>query len=75
MLSAQVKVRGTGPPEVAQIELISQEELDEISRTWVAEKHEFEDRCPISTRNAPGGLSMDLASTSICRWAPRRCGY
>ncbi len=46
VLEAQEKVRDIGPPEVGQIELISQEELEEIRRTWVAEKHEFEDTLP-----------------------------
>jgi DNA sulfur modification protein DndC len=46
VLEAQKKVRNIGPPEVGQIELISQGELEEIRRIWVAEKHEFEDTLP-----------------------------
>jgi len=46
VLEAQVEVRGTGPEEVSEIELISVEEMIEIRRLWVTEKHEFEDRLP-----------------------------
>lgn len=47
LLKAQVQVRHSGPDEVAEIELISMEELIEIRRIWVTEKHEFEDRLPV----------------------------
>lgn len=46
VLSAQEQIRGHGPPEVSELELISLEELHEIRRIWVTEKHEFEDLLP-----------------------------
>lgn len=46
VLFAQEQIRGQGPPEVAELELISADELAEIRRLWVIEKHEFEDRLP-----------------------------
>jgi DNA sulfur modification protein DndC len=46
LLRAQEEVRGRGPEEVAELELISDAELAEIRRIWVTEKHEFEDNLP-----------------------------
>lgn len=46
VLGAQVQVRDSGPEEVSEIELISDDELVEIRRIWIKEKHEFEDRLP-----------------------------
>lgn len=46
VLNAQESIRGQGPPEVGELELISHAELEEIRRTWVVDKHEFEDRLP-----------------------------
>ena len=46
LLEAQSEVRELGPPEVANIELITIPELQEIRRLWVYEKHEFEDHLP-----------------------------
>ncbi len=46
VLTAQEQVRGRGPAEVSEIELISLPELIEIRRIWVTEKHEFEDTVP-----------------------------
>jgi DNA sulfur modification protein DndC len=46
VLEAQMEVRAAGPPEVANIELITMEELHEIRRIWVVDKHEIEDNLP-----------------------------
>lgn len=46
LLLVQKAVRGTGPKYVQHMELISFEELQEIRRIWVQEKHEIEDRVP-----------------------------
>lgn len=46
LLRAQEEVRGRGPEEVAELELISDAELAEIRRVWAIEKHEFEDNLP-----------------------------
>lgn len=46
LLKAQSYVQAHAPKEVKGIELITLEELDEIRRLWVVEKHEFEDTLP-----------------------------
>lgn len=72
VLEAQAQVRKIGPPEVASIELISLEELDEIRRIWVEEKHEFEDSLPVIYEEVTGekypGKAVDdhMALNSEC---------
>jgi len=46
LLEAQTHIRRHGPPEVRDIELIGLEELQEIRRIWVVDKHEMEDTLP-----------------------------
>lgn len=46
VLEAQRHIQENGPPDVADIKLISLEELREIRRLWVVEKHEIEDSLP-----------------------------
>jgi DNA sulfur modification protein DndC len=46
VLIAQSHIRKNGPPEVQDLELITLEELEEIRRLWVVEKHEIEDTLP-----------------------------
>ena len=46
LLQAQVWIRMNGPEDVKAIELITIEELQEIRRIWVVEKHEMEDSLP-----------------------------
>lgn len=46
VLKAQKAVQENGPPEVKNLELISIEDLEEIRRLWVMEKHEIEDNLP-----------------------------
>jgi DNA sulfur modification protein DndC len=46
VLEAQVQVRQTAPPDMRDITLITPEELSEIRRIWLEEKHEFDDSLP-----------------------------
>jgi DNA sulfur modification protein DndC len=46
VLEAQQSVRQEGSPEFRTLQLISPEELQEISRLWLYEKHEFDDSLP-----------------------------
>jgi DNA sulfur modification protein DndC len=46
LLEAQAWVRANGPSYVRDIELISMDEIHEIRRIWVFEKHELEDSVP-----------------------------
>lgn len=46
ILEVQTQIRELGPPDVAKLALISIEELIEIRRIWLYEKHEFDDSLP-----------------------------
>jgi len=46
VLEAQKSLRENAPSEYKDIELITIEELSEIRRIWLEEKHEFEDALP-----------------------------
>ncbi len=46
LLNAQTHIRQTGPEDVRNIQLITLEELNEIRRIWVMDKHEIEDNLP-----------------------------
>jgi DNA sulfur modification protein DndC len=46
LLAAQTYIRRNGPDDVRDIELISLDELQEIRRIWVMDKHELEDSLP-----------------------------
>ena len=46
LLEAQTWIRRNGPVDVRQLELITLEELQEIRRIWVVDKHEMEDSLP-----------------------------
>ena len=46
VLEAQTKIRNTAPPEMRDITLINPQELSEIRRIWLEEKHEFDDSLP-----------------------------
>jgi DNA sulfur modification protein DndC len=63
VLEAQQHIRENGPNEVRDIELITLEELEEIRRIWVVEKHEIEDTLPRVYKDATGetypGGSLD----------------
>ena len=54
VLEAQQHIRENGPEEVRDIELITLEELEEIRRIWVVEKHEIEDELPHVYEDATG---------------------
>ncbi len=47
LLSAQTHIRRTGPEQVRDIKLITLDELVEIRRIWVYDKHELEDNLPL----------------------------
>lgn len=46
VLKAELAARKLGPKEVKKLELITLEDLEEIRRIWVMEKHEIEDLLP-----------------------------
>lgn len=46
LLQIQLNINRNGPKEFANLELITIEELKEIRRIWVKEKHEFADTLP-----------------------------
>ncbi len=46
LIEAQQAARELGPDSVADLELITLAELEEIRRVWVIEKHELEDNLP-----------------------------
>lgn len=46
VLEAQQHIRENGPQEVCDLELITFDELEEIRRIWVIDKHEIEDNLP-----------------------------
>ncbi len=54
LLAAQTWIRRNGPPNVRNIELVSLDELQEIRRLWVVEKHEMEDSLPRIYTEATG---------------------
>ena len=54
LLEAQSWVRAHGPESVRQLELITKEELREIRRIWVVDKHEIEDSLPAIHRETTG---------------------
>jgi DNA sulfur modification protein DndC len=63
LLDAQAYIRKHGPHDVRGIQLISLDELTEIRRIWVVDKHELEDSLPRIYEEATGdhfpGESMD----------------
>ena len=46
LLGAQEEIRRVGPEDVRSIELITLDELREIRRIWLYDKHEFDDSLP-----------------------------
>jgi DNA sulfur modification protein DndC len=59
VLEAQTKIRLTAPPDMRDITLISQEELSEIRRIWLEEKHEFDDSLPRIYQEVTGEPFID----------------
>ena len=54
LLKAQTWIRKNGPDDVRNITLITMEELVEIRRIWVIDKHEIEDRLPALYQECTG---------------------
>lgn len=54
LLAAQTYIRRNGPADVRDLELISIEQLQEIRRIWVMDKHELEDTLPRIYQEATG---------------------
>lgn len=54
LLQAQTEVRKRGPEDMRNIELITLDELQEIRRIWVVDKHELEDNLPSIYQEATG---------------------
>ena len=52
VLKAETAARKLGPPEVQTLKLITLEDLEEIRRIWIMEKHEIEDLLPVIYENA-----------------------
>ncbi|WP_026097682.1 DNA phosphorothioation system sulfurtransferase DndC [Baaleninema simplex] len=46
ILETQAEVRRNAPPDMGDITLITTEELSEIRRIWLEERHEFDDSLP-----------------------------
>jgi DNA sulfur modification protein DndC len=64
LLKAQTEVRKRGPEDMRNIELITLEELQEIRRIWVVDKHELEDSLPgiyqaVTGDSYPGAILDD----------------
>lgn len=59
LLETQEEVRQKAPSEMADLELISAQELSEIRRIWLEEKHEFDDALPRIYREVTGEIFRD----------------
>lgn len=60
VLEAQTKVRKTAPENMRDITLITNEELSEIRRIWLEEKHEFDDSLPRIYKEVTGETFQDI---------------
>ena len=54
LLESQKTAQGLAPEDIEDLELITLDELDEIRRIWVTEKHEIEDHLPDIYRDVIG---------------------
>ncbi|MCT7956303.1 DNA phosphorothioation system sulfurtransferase DndC [Laspinema palackyanum] len=59
VLSAQTGIRKNGPEDMQDITLITLEELSEIRRIWLEEKHEFDDSLPKIYEEVTGEVFED----------------
>ncbi|MGB3693724.1 MAG: DNA phosphorothioation system sulfurtransferase DndC [Spirulinaceae cyanobacterium] len=59
VLEAQTTVRKTAPTDMGNITLITPEELSEIRRIWLEEKHEFDDSLPRIYEEVTGEKFID----------------
>ncbi|MBD1838182.1 DNA phosphorothioation system sulfurtransferase DndC [Coleofasciculus sp. FACHB-64] len=60
VLEAQTQTRRTAPLEMRDITLITQDELSEIRRIWLEEKHEFDDSLPRIYEEVTGESFQDI---------------
>ena len=60
VLEAQVQVRQNAPEDFKDISLITPEELSEIRRIWLEEKHEFDDSLPRIYEEVTGEVFKDI---------------
>ena len=60
LLSAQVKMRRNAPADMKDITLITPEELSEIRRIWLEERHEFDDSLPRIYEEITGEVFRDV---------------
>lgn len=59
LLTAQTQIRRTAPEQMRDITLITPEELSEIRRIWLEEKHEFDDSLPRIYQEVTGEVFRD----------------
>ncbi|PSB02515.1 DNA phosphorothioation system sulfurtransferase DndC [Merismopedia glauca] len=59
VLTAQTGIRQNGPQQMRDITLINLEELSEIRRIWLEEKHEFDDSLPRIYKEVTGEEFQD----------------
>jgi DNA sulfur modification protein DndC len=59
VLEVQTQIRNIAPPEMRDITLITPEELSEIRRIWLEQKHEFDDSLPRIYGEATGKTFVD----------------
>ncbi|MBD2179704.1 DNA phosphorothioation system sulfurtransferase DndC [Aerosakkonema funiforme] len=59
LLTVQTEIRRKAPPEMRDITLITHEELSEIRRIWLEERHEFDDSLPKIYQEVTGELFQD----------------
>lgn len=62
VLETQTHIRKTAPLEMRDIVLITPEELSEIRRIWLEQKHEFDDSLPRIYKEATGIIFADNRS-------------
>ena len=62
VLETQTHIRKTAPLEMRDITLITLEELSEIRRIWLEQKHEFDDSLPRIYKEATGTAFTDNRS-------------
>ncbi|PMB46035.1 sulfurtransferase DndC [Fischerella thermalis CCMEE 5330] len=59
VLEAQTQIRRTAPQNMSDITLITPEELSEIRRIWLEDKHEFDDSLPRIYKEVTGEEFQD----------------
>jgi DNA sulfur modification protein DndC len=64
LLSVQTEIRSKAPEEMRDITLISPEELSEIRRIWLEERHEFDDSLPRIYEEVTGEPFADSRPTA-----------